>query len=429
MGGASSWHLAVHHPGDWCTVNPGAGFVETARYADVFKAGKPFVPWWEQVLWRWYDADIAAANLYNVPVVAYSGEKDKQKAAADTMVAAASAEGIEIPHVIGPNTEHKYEPAARKLVAEKIDALAEKGSVAVPSKIRFVTYGLRYHRMKWLELDALDRHWERAKVDAEIVDEGTIRIATQNVAALTLSLKSDPLPLDKTQPPRVIIDGDHLVGPAVTAPWIASFHREANGWKPGPATPTGLRKQHGLSGPIDDAFMDRFIFVRPSNPGFHPSTDQWVSSELTRATAEWRRVFRGEALVKDDRNISEQDIADANLVLWGDPASNAVLARILDRLPLQWNKMTLAFGTYRLSAAHHVPVFIFPNPLNPRRYIVVNSSFTFRMGSRTSNSLQTPKLPDWALIDLRTPPSDVAPGLIYDAGFFDERWQIQLNQP
>ena len=58
------------------------------------------------------------------------------------------------------------------------------------------------------------------------------------------------------------------------------------------------------------------------------------------------------------------------------------------------------------------------------RYIVLNSGFTFREGSNTTNSQQTPKLPDWAVIDLGTPPSAKWPGLVVDAGLFDERWQL-----
>jgi hypothetical protein len=100
-----------------------------------------------------------------------------------------------------------------------------------------------------------------------------------------------------------------------------------------------------------------------------------------------------------------------------------VLAKVLPKLPLKWTQSSVELGRYKLDAANYAPVLIQPNPLNPKRYVVLNSSFTFRMGARTSNSLQTPKLPDWALVDLRTPADDSAPGLIYDAGFFDEHWQ------
>jgi len=44
----------------------------------------------------------------------------------------------------------------------------------------------------------------------------------------------------------------------------------------------------------------------------------------------------------------------------------------------------------------------------------------FRTDAYGSNAKQTPKLPDWALIDLDTPPGPRWPGRILDAGFFDE---------
>jgi hypothetical protein len=34
-------------------------------------------------------------------------------------------------------------------------------------------------------------------------------------------------------------------------------------------------------------------------------------------------------------------------------------------------------------------------------------------------------LPDWAIIDLRTPPDYVWPGKVVTAGFFDEQWRLK----
>jgi hypothetical protein len=59
---------------------------------------------------------------------------------------------------------------------------------------------------------------------------------------------------------------------------------------------------------------------------------------------------------------------------------------------------------------------------------VLNSGFTFREGATISNSLQTPKLPDWAIVDLRVPADDRRPGGIVNAGFFDERWAVPTNE-
>ncbi len=50
----------------------------------------------------------------------------------------------------------------------------------------------------------------------------------------------------------------------------------------------------------------------------------------------WRTQMRGDAPMKDDAAVTDADIAANNLVLWGDPQSNKVLARIADRLPIRW---------------------------------------------------------------------------------------------
>ena len=66
---------------------------------------------------------------------------------------------------------------------------------------------------------------------------------------------------------------------------------------------------------------------------------------------------------------------------------------------------------------------IYPNPLNPRRYVVLNSGFTFREFDYLNNARQTPKLPDYAVVDVRVPTTARAPGGIVDAGFFGEKWE------
>ena len=70
-----------------------------------------------------------------------------------------------------------------------------------------------------------------------------------------------------------------------------------------------------------------------------------------------------------------------------------------------------------------MPVLIFPNPLNPKRYVVLNSGFTFSRNGHMSNATQTPKLPDWALVDITKPYNAGDPACVAAAGFFDERWQ------
>ena len=90
--------------------------------------------------------------------------------------------------------------------------------------------------------------------------------------------------------------------------------------------------------------MDSFVFVTPTGTPLAPAVAPWVAAEQKRAIAEWRRQFRGEAQVREDKDVTDADIAASNLVLWGDPGSNRILARIADRLPVKWTAEGIVAG-------------------------------------------------------------------------------------
>ncbi len=270
MGGAACWQFAVHYPGLFAAAAPGAGFSETREFLRVFQNEEVNPAWYEQKLWHLYDCTDYAVNLFNCPTVAYSGEKDRQKQAADIMATALEAEGMKLTHVIGPDTAHAYHPAAKEEINRRIDSIVARGRKAVPRGVRFTTFTLRYPECLWIRLEGLEKHWERARVDAEIVDEHLVRVATKNVSAFRIAMPSGGCPLDNTRRPTVQIDGYELEAPAVETDrgWVAEFHKEADGWQVGPlAADDALRKVPGLQGPIDDAFLDSFVMVRPNGLG------------------------------------------------------------------------------------------------------------------------------------------------------------------
>jgi len=427
MGGAACWQFAVHHAGLWAAAAPGAGFAETADFLKVFQNEHVKPAWYERKLWHLYDCTDYAVNLFNCPTVAYSGEIDKQRQAADMMTGALKAEGMTLAHVIGPKTAHAYHPDAKDEINRRLDSIIARGRNPVPPRVRFTTWTLRYNRMLWVTVDGLNRHWERARVDAAIADTETVKVKTENVSGLTLSMAAGYCPLDDTRRPTVVLDGQELEAAPVLSDrsWLAHFRRTDGRWATVKSAADGvLRKRHGLQGPIDDAFMGSFLMIRPTGRPLNDQVGAWAKAETAHAIDAWRRQFRGEARVKDDGEVTDADVAAHNLVLWGDPASNKVLAKIADRLPIHWDARGVQVGEKRYSPAHHVPVLIYPNPLNPRRYIVLNSGFTYRDYDYLNNARQVPKLPDFAVIDVRVPPSSRSPGRIGTAGFFDERWQL-----
>ena len=426
MGGAACWQYGVHYPTLWAACAPGAGFSETPEFLKVYQNEKIEPTWYEQKLWHMYNATDTALNIFNLPTVAYSGEIDSQKQAADVMAREVKKVGLELTHVIGPKTGHSYEKAAKEEVNKRIDAFVEKGLPAAKDRteIKFATYTLRYNRCAWLTVDALDKHWERAEVRGTLAG-GKFDIRTKGVAALTVTVPSHVTPIS------VSIDGAETLNRSGTRTDVDErFERGADGkWakvKAPPATPSGA-KRHGLQGPIDDAFMDAFLMVKPSGKAANAKVGEWAEKEFKHATEHWRKQFRGDAPVKADTAVTDADIKNSNLVLWGDPSSNAVLAKIADKLPIKWTDRGVVVGKGTYDAGTHVPVLIYPNPLNPSKYVVINSGFTYREYDYLNNARQVPKLPDYAVIDVTTPPNSRYPGKVVRAGFFGEKWELLDN--
>ncbi len=446
MGGASAWHLGVHHSGLWAVTHTGAGFAETAEYAGVFAPGKTPPPWWEVILYRWYDATVAVANFANHPVLAYHGSEDKQTQATVVMNRYAEKEGVKIEEFIGPGVGHKYEPETKKKIAERIDGLTTSEPRTIQDKGRFVTYSPMFSefgaRSFVGKVISLEKSWERAEItwvvnrDERNRDDRILDVHTTNVGAFSVGLGFG-----------LRVDGVKLRD---SIGWeFPTFVKIDGKWTEIPfgilASKTDtLRKTPEVCGPIDHAFMDSFVFVSPTGTPMNSKLGEWAQRELTHATKQWRAIFRGDAPSVDDAKLTDAQIKDSNLILWGDPSSNAVLKKIADKLPVKWTKdglelpLTsknevsgiLRFGGKKYDAATHVPILIFPNPLNPRRYVVLNSGFTFsRACASGTNSLQTPKLPDWAIVDTTVPPDDKFPGKIVDAGFFDEQWRFTTERP
>jgi dienelactone hydrolase len=435
MGGAACWQFAVHYADRWFAANPGAGFSETPLFLKVFQKETLNPTWYERRLWTMYDCPGYAINLYHCPTVAYSGELDSQKQAADVMEAALKKQRIDLLHVIGPKTRHSIHPESAKEIERRMDQLAKAGRDHNPRSIRFATCTLKYNRMHWLTVNALEEHWKRAWVDADVKADNRLDIRSGNVTDLTVSMPAGSTLFDVRRRVRVFINGLPMVGPQPKSDrsFRVRFQRDGRRWRivsdPDAASVrVAFAKRHNLQGPIDDAFMDSFIFVKPTGKARHDAVEKWTQAELAHAVKHWRQQFRGDARVKSADQITKADIANSNLVLFGDPASNPLIAKIADKLPIKWGDKQITVGSRTYDAAQHAPILIYANPLNPQKYVVLNSGFTYREYAYLNNARQVPMLPDWAVIDLRTPPDSVHPGKVADAGFFGERWELKSGR-
>lgn len=428
MGGAGTWHLGLHRPDRWCVIGPGAGFTTTRGYLKDLADSLP--PYIEDCL-HIYDAVDYATNATEVPVVAYAGEKDAQLAAAQNIEAKLKPLNIPVTLLVGTGLAHQFPPEWQKRAEEEYAkyAAAGKGRNPATDRVRFTTYTLRYPSCDWVEILGLDRHYRKTEIDARRTEAG-YTVTTANVRVLRVGVVNGDASAQ-----TVKIDGQELsVSPTPGPAGALNHYFEKRDGKWTAALPQILstdrlrqmQKTLGLQGPIDDAFMDSFLCVRGTGKAWNDASQKYADADLERFRREWNKFLRGDLPVKNDVEVTDEDIAARHLILFGDPASNRFIAQVIDRLPLKWTKDAIEFGGKSYDAATHVPAMIHPSPLNAGRYVVLNSGHTFHTADfRGTNALLYPRLGDYAILKPTPIDKDPAAADVVTAGIFDDFWKVK----
>ncbi|MFN7928840.1 MAG: hypothetical protein U0Y68_13000 [Blastocatellia bacterium] len=433
LGGAAAWHLALQYPDRWAAAEIGAG-TWPRRYTMT-----GFPPYQEKVLRIWENTPEWALNAFNIPLAGHDGDSDTQTASIppppqgtphrgqlessirvreqlakegfpsegepNSMI----AKGTPAIFLISEKTGHSVSPPVRKRLDEFLKEWGDKGQTS-PDHIRFLTYTTRYNQSYWASLDALEKHYERAEIDAVRSNGGKqYQITTKNLTRLTLR--------ETNNAATIRIDGQELKVKAASA---ITLEKSGSAWRTASGKWAGLHKTHALQGPIDDALLDPYLLVRPTGTPWNQAAHEQSLRILARFDRLYARNYRAHPRIKDDKDVTAADIAKYNIVLFGDPGSNRLMAKLMGKLPLGWTKETVTLGRQKFAAAEHLPTLAYPNPLNPSRYVVLNSGLT--IPEREYNGdYSLPQYGDFAILKVKEG-VDVPDAVL--AGLFDELWQL-----
>ena len=427
MGGAGVFHFGLHHPDLWASVEVGAGDNESHRIQ-----GLPDLAPHQQAMCTILDNMYAwSLNAFNTNFIGYVGEMDGSLRKHIAMRSQLLREGLhfegesftsgvhvtESPGIrffVAPNTPHAYPPEFRKKTAALHQENLKRGR-QIPDHIRFLTYTTRYNRSFWVTIDGMEKHYERAEVDAKRSANRTeIRITTKNLARLLVR--------DVAAGAEIKIDSDTLK-PAGSGE--IALQKESGKWsqaalKEGP----GLRKRHGLQGPIDDAFLEPFLVVRPTGTPWNAKANEQALQRMDEFDKRYRIAFRGRMRIKNDSDVTEADFQKYHVVLFGDPGSNRWIGKINGKLPVAWTKETVTVGSQRFQASDSLPALIYPNPLSPSRYVVINSGITANWEDWAGDH-STPQYGDLAILRVN---GQSVPDVAF-AAIFDEYWKLPVTSP
>ncbi len=287
-----------------------------------------------------------------------------------------------------------------------------------PPEVKLYTNTLRYNRAYWLTIDRLERHNADAQVAAAF-DDGkpraplgappgarpsapprppSVAITTSNIGALTLRLDDAAVPKEAAVP--LVVDGVQVLNGRL--PPAVHLAKDSGKWRV-VATPATAGKRHGVQGPIGDAFNSRFLAV------YGEGDKEIAIAELDAIrNPPGRLAIQGDFPMKAAAKVTAGDVKDSNLILFGTPQSNSILRRIAGALPAALIQSQPGSGS----------IFIYPNPENRDRYVVV---WTARLLSLPDNGLRS----GWLMpVNLLPDYVRVRNGKIVEAGHFDNYWRL-----
>jgi len=450
LGGAAAWHIALQYPDRWAAAEIGAGTYP----GRLVYAATPYPPYQNGPLHIYENIIDWALNAYNLPLAGHDGDADDQVATVGAPRGAApmpargqlesslrvraqlAKEGLPSVDTPTPGMEGNWNiPGTRDIfmistgtkhgvnreVKTSLDALLKKNGDAGrqdPDHIRFVTYTTRYNTCFWVSLDELGEQYQRADIDAQRTatkNGEDYQITTKNLTRLTLretAKKAIDIKIDgqnvevKTDLPQITLQKTGMI------------------WKVAPKSPAGLRKTHALQGPIDDAFLDPFLLVRPTGTPWNDAANKDALRILDRFDHMWAMDYRAHPRVKDDKDVTDADFAQYNVVLFGDPGSNKWIAKMMPKLPLKWTKESITVAGNTFPASENLPVLAYPNPLHPSHYVVLNTGLTIS-DSDYNGDYAMPRFGDMAVLKIKDTPE---PPEIAWAALFDESWQLPKSK-
>jgi poly(3-hydroxybutyrate) depolymerase len=414
MGGIGATALPLHYPSRFAAMAPLGGYHSMFVYRQIRET--PLAPWERFLLQTRSNADWAA-NGRHLPLYVVHGLKDTPMHSR-VLVSAYAERGypvkMETPD-LGHNVwDQTYQGGAIFTHFRKYKRNAH------PKQVTFTTSRLRYRDAYWVTIDDVDDFAEWATVDADWKRTGEIAIKTRNIKAMTLQndevLRAHPVS-------TIVVDGAAVpVSPEATK-W--PLVRSVGGWRLDTAgyVSDGIRKRPGLAGPIDDAYFEPLLFVY--------SDDDAAEERLTRRLAHTlRKPSRGVTVewpVKRASEVTAADIETRSLVIIGTPSHNSLLRRIGASLPIRVEGDTIAVGDERFGGSAPAAAFIYPNPINPDRYVVVYTATSLEGLFYTDHLPQT--APDYIVFDgptwRRKGGRPLIDRPVLTAGFFDKNWNVK----
>ncbi len=419
MGAMGAWTIALRHPGIFAAVTPIAGQTEMYRWWGWRKEDMPAFKRW---LVEWDNPWHLAKSVRSQRFLVQHGERDTLIAAEQSRLMMERAkENLDLAEI--NYDEHAGASHFIYFEAETFEkAFAWQVKQTLDSKpllVSHATYSLEYGTAFYATIEEF-KEWGKpawfnmlATPWIQKLSLAEVEVDCENVARLSIDIASSPLEAKDSY--IVSLPGGRREIKPQNGKLILEIEKQHEGTESFPPP-----KRKCLCGPCEEVFDTSFIVVQGTAGS--SAADEELRGKVERFAEEWDAFADGRPRVKLDTEITEQDIAESNLVLFGRPQTNYILARIYFRLPVRIGEHRYGIGEHEYAGDDLGLVMCYPNPLNPDRYVLVFSGEYW--GEQCDINHKFDMLPDFIVFTTRrfAPEGNTNEHLC--AGFFDKNWRL-----
>jgi len=407
MGGGGTWHVGTRHPGLFAAIGPVYGGWDYHQWMDAeeLAALTPRRRFQMESLSSFAQAE----SLLTTPVFVNHGDDDSLVDVKFSRYAARMLQrwGYNLRYWEHPGKGH----GALGCEDEMLRWFLRHRRQPSPRRVRVRSAHLRSAAAHWVRVEQREDPYALIHADARVMDRSTIRLDTANVLAVRLS-PSGAL-VDTAGPIRVIWNGRDV---GMHTPADGAVTLRAAGYDP---KPEKFHKTPQIAGPISDATTTPFAIV-VGTTSKDPMMQRICRLRAEAARDQWRQWQKVSPRFFLDTEITDEQVRQYTLLLFGGPDDNLVTRKLSEYIALKIEPYWLSVGGQSFMVKGASLSMVCPHPYRRDRYVAItagNSPAGMYLANRLPDHL------DYAIADGRLGEDTPFEDLCIAAGRFDKDWQ------
>ena len=428
MGGHGVWHIGTSYPDKFAAIAAACGWMSIDLYFPMFLTKyNTFAPPGLKYIWeKGFACDrpqLFLNNLSNTPtLVMVAGADDNVPPVHGRMfVEEMTKLGMHPELQDLPGRQHWFDDDTVRPGADATDAQFfedfYKGKVlnTNPDTVKFVMSDPALNnKLYWVKITETEKYLEPATIIAINQNDEKFIVNSQNVNGFELRCKNK-----STR--GIIIDWNGR---------ISNIQSDENGivkvkTKIEPDN-IGLLNKSLISGPMKRVYIKPCVIVIGSN-----TDEKTFNSYLQVARQEalsWWYIANGNIDIMTDKQATDFNINDKNLILIGTVEDNTILADKIKNTPFTISSEGIKIGEELIATGENSLKFVYPDINNPDRLILFSTGTSSKyaiLSEAYSPFSVFSALPDWMVFDENVREHGLAG--VKAAGYFDMNWRFDGN--